>query len=55
MSSPCSLYAYAPPPSGVRQRLGKHIPAESNAHATIEELLDAVLSTRSVSYEILNL
>jgi hypothetical protein len=24
------------------QRLGKHIPAETNIHATIEELLDVI-------------
>jgi hypothetical protein len=38
-----------------RQRLGKHISAATNTHATIYELLDAVFSMRSVSYQILNM
>jgi hypothetical protein len=29
-----------------RQLLAKHVPAVTNAHATIEELLDAVFSMR---------
>jgi hypothetical protein len=36
-----------------RQRLDKHVPATTNTQATIE-LLDAVFSVRSVSYQILN-
>jgi hypothetical protein len=39
----------------VRQRLGKHAPAATITHTTIEELLDAVFSLRSVSYQILNM
>jgi hypothetical protein len=39
----------------VRQLLGKHVPAGRNTHATTEELLDAVLSMRFVSYQILNM
>jgi hypothetical protein len=31
-----------------RQRLGKHVPAATNTHATIEVLLETVFSTRSV-------
>jgi hypothetical protein len=31
-----------------RRRLGKHIPAATNTHAVIEELLDAVFCMRSV-------
>jgi hypothetical protein len=34
-----------------RQRLGKHVTAEKNTHAIIEELLDASFSLRSVSYQ----
>jgi hypothetical protein len=38
-----------------RQRLGKHVQAATNAHATTEELLDAVFSMQSGSYQILNM
>jgi hypothetical protein len=31
-----------------RQRLGKHVPAATGTHATIEVLLETVFSTRSV-------
>jgi hypothetical protein len=31
-----------------RQRLGKHVPAATNMHATIEVLLEKVFSARSV-------
>jgi hypothetical protein len=31
-----------------RQRLGKHVPAATDTHATIEVLLETVFSTRSV-------
>jgi hypothetical protein len=31
-----------------RQRIGKHIPAATNMHATMKLLLDTVFSTRSV-------
>jgi hypothetical protein len=43
------------PPIVARQRLGKHIPAATNTHATIEELLDTILSMRSVFYQALNI
>jgi hypothetical protein len=33
-----------PPPIIAMQRLGKHVPAAINTHATIEEQLDAVFS-----------
>jgi hypothetical protein len=39
------------PPIVVRHRLGKHVAAEKNTHATIEELLDAEFSMRCVSYQ----
>jgi hypothetical protein len=31
-----------------RQRLGKHVPAATDTHATIDALLETVFSTRSV-------
>jgi hypothetical protein len=37
------------------QQLGKHIPMATNTHATLEELVDAVFSIRSVLYQILYL
>jgi hypothetical protein len=33
-----------------RQRLGKPVPAATNTRAIIEELLDASISMRSMSY-----
>jgi hypothetical protein len=39
------------PPIVATQRLGKNLTAAINAHATIEELLDASFSMRSVSYQ----
>jgi hypothetical protein len=39
------------PPIVARQRVGKHIPAATNSHATIEKLLDASFSVLSVLYE----
>jgi hypothetical protein len=36
----------------VRQRLGKHVPTATNTHATTEELLDAVFSMSSMSYQV---
>jgi hypothetical protein len=41
------------PPIVARKRLGKHIPAATNAKERIEELLDAVFFLRSVSYQII--
>jgi hypothetical protein len=38
-----------------RQRLDKHIPAALNTYATIEKLLEAVFSTRSMSYQVQNM
>jgi hypothetical protein len=38
-----------------RQRLGKHFPAATNTHATVEELLDAVFSMWSLSFQVLNM
>jgi hypothetical protein len=46
---PVCLYAF--PPIVARQRLGKNSTAATNTHATIEELLDASFSMRSVSYQ----
>jgi hypothetical protein len=34
-----------------RQWLGKHIPAATNTHTTLEELLDASFSMWSMSYQ----
>jgi hypothetical protein len=34
-----------------RQRLGKNVTAATNTHATIEELLNASFSMRSMSYQ----
>jgi hypothetical protein len=34
-----------------RQRLGKHVPAATNTHATTEELLYALFSMPSFSYQ----
>jgi hypothetical protein len=44
-----SVYSY------IIARLGKHVPAATNTLATVEQLLDAVFSMRSVSYQILNM
>jgi hypothetical protein len=49
MSSPCSVPVCIPL-IVARQRLGKHILAATNTHATIEELLDAAFYVRCVSY-----
>jgi hypothetical protein len=38
-----------------RQRFGRYIPAETNTHSAIEELLDAVFSMRSLPKPNLNL
>jgi hypothetical protein len=32
----------------VRQRLGKHVPAATSTHLTVEEFLDVMFSVRSV-------
>jgi hypothetical protein len=55
MISPCCLCVCVFPFIAARQRLGKQIPKLTNTHATVEELLDAVFSMRSVSYQILNM
>jgi hypothetical protein len=44
------LYVYRPR-IVARQRLGKHVPAEMNKHATIEELLEPLLSMWAMSYQ----
>jgi hypothetical protein len=59
----CSLSP--PPPQGgtlepeetatERQRLGKHFPLAKNTHTTLEELLYAVFSIRSMSYQIIDM
>jgi hypothetical protein len=61
--SHCSLYVCVHPErqkTGIvepeetavaRQRLAKHLPASTNTHTTVEELLDAVFSVMSVSYK----
>jgi hypothetical protein len=43
------LYVY--PSIIARQRIDKNFIAESNIHATIEELLNASFSIRTVSYQ----
>jgi hypothetical protein len=42
------------PPIVDRQWIDKQVPASMNTDATIAEVLDAVFSIRSVSYQILN-
>jgi hypothetical protein len=39
------------PPFGARQRLAKHVLAETNTQATVEELLGTSFSMWSVSYQ----
>jgi hypothetical protein len=43
------------PSMAARQRLCKHVPAATNSDATIEELLDAMFSVLSASYQILSM
>jgi hypothetical protein len=43
------------PPIVDRQLLGKHVPVAANTSATVEELLNAVFSMRSVSYQIVSM
>jgi hypothetical protein len=43
------------PLSVTRQQLCNHVPAGTNTHATIEELLGAMFLLRFVSYSILNM
>jgi hypothetical protein len=38
-----------------RQRPGKYVPAAANTHATTEEMVDAMFSVLTVSYQILNI
>jgi hypothetical protein len=42
---------YVHPAIVARQRLGKNVTATTNTQATIDELLDASFSVRSVSYQ----
>jgi hypothetical protein len=44
-----AVYLYVYSPVVARQWLGKNVIAATNTHVTIEELLDASLSMRSVS------
>jgi hypothetical protein len=46
-----SVCLYVHPPIVYRQRLGKGVPAATNTHATVVELLGTSLSMRSVSYQ----
>jgi hypothetical protein len=39
------------PPTVARQRLGENVTAETNEHATIEEVLDVSFSIRVVLYQ----
>jgi hypothetical protein len=43
------LYMY--PPYIAREWLSKNVTVAMNAHATVEEMLDALFSVRSVSYQ----
>jgi hypothetical protein len=52
MRSPCCLCVFVLPPKVARQRLGKHVPAATNTHATVKELLDPVFSMRSALNQI---
>jgi hypothetical protein len=52
---PCCLYVCVFSSIVVRQRLRKHNPAATNTNATIKELLYAVFSMLSVSYQILSM
>jgi hypothetical protein len=62
MRSFCSLCVYSkqagivePEETAVaRQRLSKHIPSATNAHARIEEHFHMLFSLLSVSYQILH-
>jgi hypothetical protein len=52
MRSPCCVCVCMCTPLIVaKQQMGKHVPAATNTHATVEELLDPSFSLRSVSYE----
>jgi hypothetical protein len=46
-----SVCQYVYPPIIARQWHGKNITAAMNTHATIEKLLEASFSTRSMSYQ----
>jgi hypothetical protein len=41
MGLSCYLCVYVSPPTVARLRLNKHVPAATNIHAAVEELLDA--------------
>jgi hypothetical protein len=43
------IYVY--PPIVARQRLGRNVTAVTNTHATVEKLLDTLLSVWPVSYQ----
>jgi hypothetical protein len=45
------VYVYVYDPVAASHRLGKNVIAATNTHATIEELMDALLSMQSVSCE----
>jgi hypothetical protein len=47
-----SVGLYVHPPIVARQQLGKKVTDTTNTHKTIEELLDASSSMRSVSYQV---
>jgi hypothetical protein len=61
MKSPCSLCVCVSSISIIeleetavaRQRLSKHVSAATNTHATIEEMLEAVISMRYMSLQML--
>jgi hypothetical protein len=50
MRSPCALCIFmCMPPIVAGQCLGKHVPAATNTHATIEEFMNVSFSMRPVS------
>jgi hypothetical protein len=63
MRSPCCLRVPPTPESWdrgekktiVRQRLSKYVLIATTTHATTEEMLDAMISMRSASNQILNM
>jgi hypothetical protein len=55
MRSPSCILFFVFPPIVARQGRRKIVPAATNTHAAIEELLGAVFSMRFMSFQILNM
>jgi hypothetical protein len=47
------LSVCVPPPNDATQQLDKHIPAATNTHETVAEILNAMFSVPSLSYQML--